>query len=154
MLSLLAQTYTYTTTNVTTDDTGFWAALAGLWVFFMILLVVSIVALWKVFEKAGVPGWKAIIPIYNSWILFEIAGKPGWWALIGFAGVIPILGIFASIASLVLYCLAALELGKAFGKSTTFSVVGLILFSIVGLLMLGFDDSKYSKPATAPAKFA
>jgi hypothetical protein len=153
MLGLLAQT-TYTNTEVSSDPTGILAMLAGLWILFLVVWVVSIIALWKVFEKAGIPGWKAIVPIYNGWLLFEMAGKPGWWALIGLAGVIPILGIFAGIASFVLYCIAALELGKAFGKSTAFSVVGLIIFNVVGLLMLGFDSSKYKKPATAPANFS
>lgn len=151
MLDVFAQTYTNTSTDV---DSGFWAALAGAWLVLLALWVLSIVALWKVFEKAGIPGWKAIIPVYNSWLLFQMAGKPGWWALIGLAGIIPILGIFAGIAAFVLYIIAALELAKAFGKSQMFAVFGLVIFSIVGLFMLGFGDAKYTKPKSAPAQFA
>jgi hypothetical protein len=155
MLSLLAETYTYTYTTVNgADETGFWAFFAGLWLFALAVWVVSIVALWKVFEKAGIPGWKAIIPIYNAWLLFEMAGKPGWWALVSLGAIIPFIGIIAGIASFVLYCIAALELGKAFGKSTAFTVVALIIFNVVGLLILGFGPDKYTKPATAPAKFS
>jgi len=152
MLGLLAQT-TYYSPNVPNEN-GIWAMLAGIWLFALVAWVVSIVALWKIFEKAGIPGWKAIVPFYNGWLLMEMAGKPGWWALVGLAGVVPLLGIFASIAALVLYCIAALEIGKAFGKDTTFSVVALIIFNVVGLLILGFGDAKYKKPATAPAKFS
>lgn len=155
MLSQLAESYTYTYTTVNSTDTGgFWAALAVFWIFGLVLWVVSIIALWKVFEKAGIPGWKSIIPIYNSWLLFEMAGKPGWWSLVFLLMFIPIINFFAWIAVLVLWVIAALELGKAFGKDTAFSVLALIVFSIVGLLILGFGKDKYTKPATAPAKFS
>lgn len=154
MLGQLAQAYTYTNTNITTGGSATGTSIALISLLILGIWVLSIVALWKVFTKAGVPGWKSIIPIYNYWILFEMAGKPGWWALIGVAGIIPILGIIASIVAFVLYVIAALELGKAFGKSTTFTVIALIIFSLVGLLIVGFDDSKYKKPASAPAKFS
>ena len=156
MLNVLAETtYTYTTTNINTNSSkGLLAFSAGMIFFVLALWVVSVIALWKLFEKAGIPGWKAIIPIYNQWLLFEMAGKPGWWALVSLAAVIPILGIFAGIVAFVLYIIAALELGKAFGKSTTFTVVALIIFNLIGLLILGFGDDKYTKPATAPAKFS
>ncbi|MGZ6005628.1 MAG: DUF5684 domain-containing protein [Candidatus Saccharimonadales bacterium] len=153
MLEQLAQTYTYTNVS-TSSSSALTAGMSLILILFPILWVISIVALWKVFTKAGVPGWKSIIPFYNYWIMFEMAGKPGWWALVGLVGIIPVLGIIAGPLAFVLYILAALELGKAFGKTTTFTVVAMILFSFIGLLIIGFDDSKYMKPATAPAKFA
>lgn len=45
------------------------------------LIIFLIVAMWKVFEKAGQPGWAALIPIYNWYIMTKIGGKPGWWVL-------------------------------------------------------------------------
>ncbi len=144
-------TYSYNTTN---SGTGVAIFSAGFLLFVLGLWIVSVIALWKMFEKAKIDGWKAVVPIYNYWILFEMAGKPGWWSLIGLAGVIPVLGIFAGIAAFILYIIAALELGKAFKKSTAFTVVALIIFSFVGLLILGFGKDKYHKPATAPAKFS
>jgi hypothetical protein len=153
MLSLLAETYTYTTTTVENSG-GFLAFMGGVMFFALAIWVVSVIALWKMFEKAGIPGWKAIIPIYNYWLLFEMAGKPGWWALVSLGAIIPVLGFIAAIASFVLYCIAALELGKAFGKDTAFSVIALIIFNFIGLLILGFGKDKYTKPATAPAKFS
>ncbi len=73
-------------------------------------------------------------------------------AIVGVGGVIPILGFVFSIAALVLYVLIALELAKKFGKDTTFAVLWLIIFSLVGILILGFGDAKYN--GAKPAKTA
>lgn len=149
MFEVLAQT-TYTTTTTTTGDGGAVAAVFALVTGVMLLVIVplvifSIVCLWKVFEKAGVEGWKAIIPGYNSWIMAEIAGKPGWWGLVPLAGIIPIVGIFASIAGFILYILIAIELAKSFGKEPIFSLV-LIFLSVIGYAMLAFGYAKYVGP--------
>ena len=59
-------------------EQGIFAALGTfMFVYFAILLII-IVSMWKIFEKAGKPGWAAIIPIYNIIILLEIVGKPVW----------------------------------------------------------------------------
>src|ERR1700690_1558250 len=52
--------------------------------FCLALTVFEIVCLWKVYQKAGQPGWASIIPIYNAYILLKIAGRPGWWLLLYF----------------------------------------------------------------------
>lgn len=122
-----------TVTVYTTDDKSLWAALAAYWLVALVLWVLSIVALWKVFEKAGEPGWKALIPFYNWYVLFQIAGRNGWWFLALF---VPIVGLIVSI-------MLAVDLAKHFGKSTTFGVVALWLFSLIGLFMLGYGDAKY-----------
>lgn len=157
MLNLLAQLDYNTTT--TTVDTNTAAGLGGLFAFgataMLILLAfyaVQIVAFWKLFEKAGIEGWKSIIPIYNLWLLFEMAGKPGWWSLVYIGAVIPVLGFIFVLIAYVLYILVALELGKAFKKDTTWTVIFLIIFSLIGLLILGFGADKYTKPAAATAK--
>lgn len=155
MLEVLAQTYSsYDTTTLTTGESTGLALFSGVFVLiWLAIAIVGIVALWKVFEKAGVEGWKAIIPVYNTYILAEISGKPGWWglliSLVGFVAWVPLIGWVASIAAIVLYVLIALELAKKFGKDTTFAVLGLIIFSLIGLLILGFGDAKYqgAKPA-------
>lgn len=141
--------YTYDVNNVNTlsgqEATFMGMAFGSLIVFALIFWVISVVALWKVFEKAGEKGWKALIPFYNYWVLCEIAGRPGWWALSIFASIIPYVGW---IAAFVVYIIVALDIGKAFKKSTAFSVVALIIFSFIGLLILGFGKDKYHKPAT------
>ena len=48
------------------------------------LIVLVLAGWWKMFEKAGQPGWAAIIPIYNLYILLKIAGRPGWWLILFF----------------------------------------------------------------------
>ena len=150
MLSFLAQSdfdYTYTTTEV---DAGGAAFFGGIMIVYLIILVAFVIAMWKVFTKAGEQGWKALIPVYNYWTLCEIAGRPGWWALL-FIPVallfwIPIVGFVLWLALVALSIIVSLDIGRAFKKSTTFSVVGLILFSIVGYLILGFGKDKYHGP--------
>ena len=150
MLSALAQTYTYTTTNTTTADEGALAAFFGLFTGVMLLVwlavvAVMVVSMWKIFEKAGEEGWKALIPFYNGWVLAEISGKPGWWALVGLGGIIPILGFVAAIAAFVLQIIISIELAKSFGKEPVWALL-LIFVPIVGFPMLAFGDAKYVGP--------
>ena len=46
-------------------------------IFAIVLMVVSVVAMWKIFEKAGKPGWAAVVPIYNLYVLYEISWGNG-----------------------------------------------------------------------------
>src|SRR5438445_13690971 len=84
-------------------------------ILYVALIVFFIAATWKVFTKAGYPGWGAIIPIYNIYLLLKIAGRSPWWIL-GFC--VPFLGIYGLV---VMW----LNVAKAFGKGTGFGV-GLI----------------------------
>ena len=80
----LAQTYdySYTTTNLDTASAGTFAGIMLVYMLFWIAIaVVAIIAMWKIFTKAGKPGWAAIVPIYNYIILLEIIGRPWWWLL-------------------------------------------------------------------------
>ena len=114
---------------------------------YFIVVAVGIVAMWKVFTKAGKPGWAAIVPFYNTWVLAEVGGKPGWWGLVAIlVSPIPFLG---SIISIILILLISLGVAKNFGKSTVFGVIGLFLFSLVGYLILGFGKAKYQAVANA-----
>ncbi len=149
MLSFFGQyTYEY---NVETTDTGGLLAVGGtLFVVYLVILVLAIVAMWKLFVKAGEPGWKALIPIYNYWTLCEIVGRPGWWSLLFLPAMllffIPLINFLAWLVLVAVSVVVMLDLGRAFKKTTTFSVVGLILFSLVGLLILGFGKDKYHGP--------
>lgn len=115
------------------------AALFGC--FFMLLAlaiaVVVIIGLWKVFVKAGKPGWAAIVPIYNFIVLLDIVGKPLWWILL----------MFIPFVNFVIAIIVMLELAKAFGKSVGFAI-GLLLLPVVFYPILGFGDAKYmGRPA-------
>jgi Na+/melibiose symporter-like transporter len=88
--------------------------------------------MWKLYVKAGKPGWAAIIPFYNIYVLFEIAGMNGWMFLL----------LLIPIVNIVILIMLYINLAKAFGKSTTFTV-GLIFLNIIFILILGFGNDRY-----------
>lgn len=108
----------------------------------LIILVVSIIANWKIFTKAGEKGWKSIIPIYNSVVLFKIIGLSPWLLLIYLAAFIPVIG---SIAVIVLSIVSVYYLSKSFGKGAGFTV-GLIFLPQIFQLILAFGSAEYVGP--------
>lgn len=98
----------------------------------LVAIVVCIAALWKVFVKAGEPGWAVLIPIYNIIVLLKISGKPWWWLFLFF---IPIVGIVIAV-------LANVGLAKNFGKGVGFAI-GLTLLGPIFFLMLGFGSAQF-----------
>jgi hypothetical protein len=117
----------------------------NIFIFFAIGLMLTfalflLAAQWKIYEKAGKPGWAAIIPIYNTIILLEIVGKPIWWLFLMF---IPGVNIVFAVWVTNL-------LSKSFGKDEAFTV-GLILLSIVFYPILGFGSAQYQGPAGKPS---
>jgi Family of unknown function (DUF5684) len=123
--------------NTTVDVNGGWIAFfTAMWIVWLVLAVLSIIAMWRIFTKAGEAGWKSLIPFYNTYLMFRIAGRNGWWFLGLF---VPLLNIFVTI-------MLAIDLAKHFGKSTVFGIVGLWLFSIVGYFMLAFGSAAYVGP--------
>ena len=114
--------------STTSGLTGAIAAM-GLffWILSMALSILMIVSLWKIFKKAGKPGWVSIIPIYNIYIMCEIAEKEWWYVLLS---CVPFANIYAMI---VLYN----GMAKRFGKSGGF-VAGMILLPVVFFPMLAF----------------
>ena len=113
--------------------------IVGLIIGSLIVCVFGIIVMWKIFVKAGKPGWAALVPFYNGYVLFEITWGKGWMFLTMFAAIIPIIGY---IAVLVILVLTMLKLAKAFGKDTGFAV-GLILLSLIFMAILAFDSSTY-----------
>ena len=97
--------------------------------------VISIVGMWKLFEKAGEPGWKSIIPIYDVYIMFKIAwGKGILFLLMLIPGVNVIVG-------LIMYW----KLAKSFGQSTGMCVL-MLFFSPIVMLILAFGSAEYIGP--------
>lgn len=109
-------------------------------IIYLALIILMLAGMWKIFEKAGKPGWAAIIPIYNIIVLIEIVGKPIWWIALM---LIPCVSIVASIWMTNL-------LSKSFGKSEGFTV-GLVLLPFIFYPMLGFGDAKYQGPSAKEA---
>lgn len=109
------------------------------WIIGITLYVLSVVALWRVFSKAGYPGVLAIIPIVNLFILVKVAGYSAWLTLLY---IIPIVDIVFSI-------MVAFRIGRAFGKGGVFSffLLWLPALQFIGYMILGFGRATYTKPA-------
>jgi hypothetical protein len=110
---------------------------------YLLIIVVCIAAMWRVFTKAGKPGWASIIPIYNFIVMLEIVGKPLWWFLLL---LIPCVNIVFLIWTYNL-------LSKSFGKSEGFTV-GLILLGPIFICILGFGNAVYLGPSAKEANAA
>jgi hypothetical protein len=111
--------------------------------FELAIIVLVIASFWKVFTKAGQPGWAAIVPIYNAYILLKIAGRPGWWLLL----------YFIPLVNLVIAILVSIDVAKAFGKGGGFGV-GLLFLSFIFYPILGFGDAAYVRGGSAPVPAA
>lgn len=107
-------------------------------VLYVALIVLILAGMWKAFEKAGQPGWGAIVPIYNIYLLTKMAGKPGWWVLL----------FLVPIVSLVIAIILSIEIAKRFGRGTGFGVC-LALFGFVCWPILGFGSAKWQGGAAA-----
>lgn len=118
-------------------------ALGAIFIVYLIIVfaiaILQIIAMWKVFKKAGEKGWKSIIPIYNVVVLFKVSGLSPWLILLYLLGIIPFVGW---IACLVLSIFQANGLAKSFGKSSGFTV-GLVLLAPIFYMILGFGKSEY-----------
>ena len=108
---------------------------AGSIVFSLVVFVLSVVAYWRIFEKAGEAGWKSIIPIYDVYILFKIAWGKGWMFLL----------LLIPVVNIVIYIMMLYKLNKAFDKGVGFFIL-LLLLPNIGYLILAFDGSEYIGP--------
>lgn len=104
--------------------------------------VLGIIAMWKIFTKAGKPGWAAIIPVYNMVVLYQIVGLNPLLLLILIGAIIPFVNFLVMIAFFVLNIISSIKLSKVFGKGTGFAV-GLIFLPFIFQLILAFDKSEY-----------
>jgi hypothetical protein len=113
---------------------------AGMVVSLMMLGVLGLMLAsgWKLFSKAGRPGWGALVPIYNVYLLLKIVGKPAWWLVL----------FFIPVVNLVVGILVAVALSSRFGKGAGYAV-GLILLPIVFYPLLAFGDAQYQPPTEA-----
>ncbi|OLR94160.1 DUF5684 domain-containing protein [Actinokineospora bangkokensis] len=126
----------YYTTSAAVDFP--WGIFIAVMLISLVFAVIGVIALWKVFTKAGEPGWAAIVPIYNTVVLLKIAGKPWWWL---FLFLIP-------VANIVFLVLTYAGVARAFGRGTGF-VVLMVFLPFIAFLVLGFGDSRYVGPGGA-----
>jgi Family of unknown function (DUF5684) len=106
------------------------------WIFWFAVTILMIAACWKIFTKAGQPGWAAIIPIYNWYIFCKIVGRPGWWVIL----------LFIPFVNFIIGIILCIDLAKSFGKGVGFGI-GLILLGIIFFPILGFGSAQYQGPA-------
>jgi hypothetical protein len=100
-----------------------------------LLLVAS---MWKIYAKAGEPGWAAIVPIYNIIVWCKIVGRPAWWIIL----------LLLPCVNIVILVLLCIDLAKSFGKGAGFGI-GLVLLGIVFFPILAFGSAQYVGPAAS-----
>ena len=129
-----------------------------------IIALLMLIAMWRIFTKAGEKGWKCLIPIYNVYVLWRIGWNTEkfWLVFVGSLIVsvaVAILstlgrigGILATLAAVVwsiytIYCVfkMAVTMAHRFNKSTAFGVLGLVIFSIIGFPVLAFSSADYDE---------
>lgn len=123
------------------SGSGAGAAIAGLFgcmfmLIWLALLVVVIAGMWKMFAKAGQPGWAAIVPFYNAYILCKIVGRPDWWFIL----------LFIPVVNIIFGIIVSVDLAKSFGKDVAFAV-GIIFLGFIFIPILGFGKAEYQGPA-------
>jgi len=137
---------------------GLFTGLGVVWIVVAIIWgILLIIALWKIFVKAGEAGWKAIIPIYNVYIMYKIAGMKNWFwytliaafvcgLIVGFlweeSAVAWYLMIASYLFSGIVAIVAAYKLPRKFGWGVFTSIL-YVLFTGICMLILGFGSSKY-----------
>ena len=100
------------------------------WIFWLAFMILMIAACWKIFTKAGQPGWASIIPIYNWYILCKIVGRPGWWVIL----------LLIPFVNFIVGIILCIDLAKSFGKGVGFGI-GLILLGVIFFPILGFGSA-------------
>lgn len=128
--------YDYSTDYMDVTSSASTAAVGGAmvvtYVISLAISVLAIVAMWKIFTKAGKPGWASIVPVYNIIVLFQICGM----------NPLLILLLLIPIANIIVYIMALIKLAGKFGKGGGFAA-GLIFFNFIFMLILAFGDAEY-----------
>ncbi len=96
------------------------------------IIILLVVSMWKIFSKAGRPGWTSLIPIYNLYVLLKIAGKPGWWLLLLLVPLINIVFVIIMVAGIA----------QNFDKGGGFAA-GLIFLPFIFYPLLAFGEAEY-----------
>jgi hypothetical protein len=105
-------------------------------VIYLAIIVLVIAGMWKMFTKAGQPGWGAIIPIYNGYLLLKIVGRPVWWLIL----------FFIPIVSLIIWIVLVMDIAKSYGRGVG-TAIGLFFLSFIFIPILGFGEAEYQGPS-------
>jgi hypothetical protein len=121
--------------TTTVDSSGLLACMGVYWLFYLVIIVLYIAGMWALFQKAGRPGWAAIVPFYNTWVLMEVAGRPGWWFFL----------LLIPFVNIVIWIIVCLDVATSFGKGVGFGI-GLLLLGFIFYPILGFGGDEYVGP--------
>lgn len=105
---------------------------SGVIVISLIFAALMIATMWRIFTKAGKPGWASIVPIYNMVVMLQISGKPEWWILL----------FFIPLVNIVIAIMVIIAMAEAFGQSTGFAM-GMLFLPIIFYPLLAFGDYEY-----------
>jgi hypothetical protein len=105
---------------------------------FVAVGIFMVASIWKVFSKAGEPGWASLIPFYSTYLWIKIAGKPGWWMIL----------LAVPLVNVVMTILISVGIAERFGKSQGYGI-GLAFLGFIFYPLLGFGDARYM-----PQKYA
>lgn len=109
------------------------------WIITAVIYVFYVICYWRIYRRAGQPGWAAIVPVYNLWVLFKVAGMSPWWILGYLLGFIPVIG---PIAVAVIGIVTMVNLSPRFGHGLLFSL-GLIFLGFIFIPILAFSNNRY-----------
>lgn len=105
---------------------------AIIWIVYFAFIAVVLAGNWKVFEKAGEPGWAVLVPFYNTWVLIKVSDNPWWFFVLMF---IPLVQIYPSVK-------VPYDIAKEFGQGAGFGL-GMIFLPFIFFPLLGFGDYEY-----------
>ena len=102
-------------------------------IFSLVLAAFYVYCAWRIFEKAGKPGWAALIPIFNTLIQLEIVQRPLWWVFL----------MFVPGVNLVITVIIIFDLAKVFGKDNGFAF-GLLFLAPIFVPILALGNAVYT----------
>lgn len=102
------------------------------------IILVLVVANWKLFTKANQPGWACLIPIYNIYVWTQIVGRPAWWIIL----------LFVPIVNFIVAIILCIDMAKSFGKDTLYGI-GMAILGIIFIPMLAFGSATYQGPSVS-----
>lgn len=102
----------------------------------LFMTVLMAASSWKLYAKAGEPGWACLVPIYNIIVMLRITALPLWFFLLL---LLPVLNLIAGVT-------ISYRLAKAFGQGFL-GFLGLVLLPFIAVPMLAFGGARYQRPA-------
>jgi signal peptidase I len=115
--------------------------IVGFVIAILVFIVIPYIGLWKMFEKAGQPGWFGLIPFLNVYAMIKISGRPTWWIFLMF---IPVVNFIVGIGIYI-------DFVKSYGKIKFGELAGAVLLPFIFLPKWGFDPKvQYLGPSVSP----